>query len=260
MERFDWDRWYASVGGRTIKIPEVEHYRDLIIREQYPKIKGQTAKEQVEFKDESLASNTIKNKAKELGADITGICRLQPEDIYSGAEAPEPNLVVLGQRMTSEVIKTAPSPLAAIECMKVYYTLGAIVVTLAIYIRNLGYSTTVQHPLDKSDLFLLPAALRAGLGELGRHGSVIHPELGPCFRLGAISTGLPIKADKPMDVGINKFCDKCSVCRKKCPAGAIPEKRDSDGIYQVSTDKCFPVFAQQYYCSVCLAVCAYKRR
>jgi len=150
----------------------------------------------------------------------------------------------------------------------VYYTLGETVIKLAAYIRSLGYPCKIEHPIGDSDLLHIPIGLKAGFGELGRHGSIIHPKLGPMFRMGSVITSLDLATDKPIDAGIADFCDKCKACRIYCPAKAIPDHRNpkagKDHLgydrYVVDTGKCFPYFAKNNYCSICLPVCVYNHK
>jgi epoxyqueuosine reductase len=142
------------------------------------------------------------------------------------------------------------------------------VIALADEIRALGYACTVEHPIGDSDVLHVPLALKAGFGELGRHGSIIHPKMGPLFRLGSVITDMPLAIDAPIDAGIAKFCDTCKACRIYCPADAIPDERSSEAgkdhlgndRYMVDTGRCFPYFATDHYCSACLAVCVYNHK
>ena len=161
-----------------------------------------------------------------------------------------------------------PSREAAIECLRIYFTLGEVVIRLASYIRSLGYPCRVEHPIGDSDLLHIPIGLKAGFGELGRHGSIIHPRLGPLFRMGSVATSLPLAIDRPIDAGIARFCDTCLACRKYCPANAIPDERSPEAgkdhlgydRYVVDTGRCFPYFAAHSYCSICLPVCVYHHK
>ncbi|NJK31703.1 MAG: hypothetical protein HC927_04400, partial [Deltaproteobacteria bacterium] len=69
------------------------------------------------------------------------------------------------------------------------------VIRLADYIRSLGYACKVEHPIGDTDLLHVPIALKAGFGELGRHGSIIHPKLGPLFRMGSVLTSLELATE-----------------------------------------------------------------
>jgi epoxyqueuosine reductase QueG len=164
--------------------------------------------------------------------------------------------------------QVVPSRESAIECLRVYHTLGETVIKLAAYLRSIGYACKIEHPIGDSDLLHIPIGLKAGFGELGRHGSIINPKLGPLFRMGSVATSIPLAIDHPIDAGIAKFCDACRACRKFCPPHAIPDERsphagkDHLGYdrYVVDTGRCFPYFAKYSYCSICLPVCAYNHK
>lgn len=224
--------------------------------------------QQTVFESAAKASEAVKQKAFALGADEVGIAEIQPSDIYKGREVNEKYAIVVGQRMLWRNFQEVPSQESAIECLRVYFSLGEIVIALAEYIRSLGYACTVEHPIGDSDVLHIPLALKAGFGELGRHGSIIHPKMGPLFRLGSVITDMPLAIDQPIDAGIAAFCDNCKACRIYCPAKAIPDERSVEGgkdhlgnyRYKVDTGKCFPYFAKHNYCSICLPVCVYHHK
>lgn len=265
---FLWERWYESIGGRHIRIAEVESYLKKIYEDQYKRFDGEPAAEKHIFSSPSEASQHIKSKALEFGADITGICEIEPSDIYKGRTVTEKYAVAVGQRMRWREFQVVPSRESAIECLRVYYTLGETVIRLAQYVRSLGYTCKIEHPIGDSDLLHIPIGLKAGFGELGRHGSIIHPEIGPLFRMGSVITSIPFETDKPIDAGIAAFCDTCKACRIYCPAKAIPDERSTaagkDHLgnyrYMIDTGKCFPYFATHNYCSICLPVCVYNHK
>jgi epoxyqueuosine reductase QueG len=66
----------------------------------------------------------------------------------------------------------------------------------------------------------IPYAIKAGLGEYGRHGLVITPEFGPRVRFGKIFTDMPLAHDVPLRFGVTEFCEACNLCAKACPAAA----------------------------------------
>jgi epoxyqueuosine reductase QueG len=265
---FHWDEWYESVGGRSINIPEVTALRVRIEKEQYPRFDGPVASSQHKFSSPGEAATHIKEKAIEFGADIVGVCEIEPNDIYRGKSVTEKFAIAVGQRMRWKEFQVVPSKESAIECMRIYHSLGESVVLLAEYIRSLGYPCRVEHPIGDSNILHLPIGLKAGFGELGRHGSIIHPKLGPLFRMGSVITNLEMAIDHPIDAGIAKFCDNCRACRIYCPADAVPDERDPNGgkdhlgndRYVVDTGRCFPYFAKYNYCSICLPVCVYNHK
>jgi len=265
---FAWDEWYAAVGGRTIRIDEVTEILRRIHDEQYPRFDGPVAETARRFESPAAAAAEIKGAALALGADIAGICEIEASDVYRGRTVAEKYAVAVGQRMRWREFQVVPSRESAIECLRVYFTLGETVIALAAHIRGLGYACRVEHPIGDSDILHIPIGLKAGFGELGRHGSIIHPTLGPLFRMGSVITSMPLAIDAPIDAGIAKFCDTCRACRKYCPADAIPDERSAGhGVdhlgnprYVVDTGRCFPYFATHSYCSICLPVCVYNHK
>lgn len=265
---FAWDDWYAAVGGRSIRIADVDEYLRRIREEQEPRFDGAIATDRTLFDSPEEAARHLKDRARAFGADIVGVCRIEPSDVYRGRTVPHTFAIAVGQRMRWREFQVVPSHASAVECLRVYFTLGETVIQLAAYIRSLGYACTVEHPIGDSDLLHIPIGLKAGFGELGRHGSIIHPELGPLFRMGSVATSLPLAVDHPIDAGIAAFCDRCRACRKFCPADAIPDERTpAAGVdhlgyarYIVDTGRCFPYFARHQYCSICLPVCAFHHK
>jgi ferredoxin len=265
---FHWDEWYSAIGGRQINITEVEDILHQIKAYQYPRFKGEVNAKKTVFSSAALASAAVKQKAFELGADEVGMAEIEPSDIYKGREVKEKYAIVVAQRMLWRNFQEVPSHDSAVECLRIYFSLGEVVIQLADYIRSLGYPCVVEHPIGDSDVLHVPLALKAGFGELGRHGSIIHPRMGPLFRLGSVITDMPLQIDFPIDAGIAVFCDNCRACCIYCPAKAIPDNRSPEAgkdhlgndRYMVDTGKCFPYFATHNYCSACLPVCVYHHK
>lgn len=265
---FSWEDWYAGVGGRNNSLPEVTDYLHKIYHEQFPRFHGTVAENKKVFASPKAASLHLKEKAKEFGADLVGICEIEPSDLYKGRSIDEKYAIAIGGRMRYRAFQKVPSKEAAIECMRIYHHLGEVIIKFAEYIRSLGYSCEIEHPIGDSNLLHIPIALKAGFGELGRHGSIINPELGPLFRLGSVATSIPMQIDYPIDAGIAAFCDKCKACRIYCPADAVPDERSKtagkdhlgNDKYKIDTGKCFPYFRDHYYCSACLPVCVYNHK
>ncbi len=265
---FAWDEWYNGLGGRSINIPEIDELLYKIYHEQFPRFDGEVSEVKTRFSSKDEAAEMLKAKAKEFGADIVGICEIEPQDVYRGREITEKYAIAVGARMRYREFQVVPSERSAIECVRIYHQLGETVIALATYIRSLGYQCEIEHPIGDSNLLHIPIGLKAGFGELGRHGSIIHPELGPLFRMGSVATSIPMSIDQPIDAGIAAFCDKCRACRIYCPADAIPDERSPEAgkndigkdRYVVDTGKCFPYFKKHNYCSACLPVCVYNHK
>src|SRR5688500_673964 len=159
---FGWEEWYAGIGGRKINITEVNHYLKLIHGEQITRFGGPVAKARTIFASSDEASAHVKAKALEFGADIVGICEIEPSDLYRGRTITERYAIAVGARMRYREFQTVPSRESAIECMRVYHSLGEVVIKLAEHIRAIGYSCEIEHPLGDSNLLHIPIGLKAG--------------------------------------------------------------------------------------------------
>ena len=91
--------------------------------------------------------------------------------------------------MDSGLIRTVPSALAGAATGLGYAHDVMVLLSVSQYIRNLGYSAV---PTMNDTALAIPYAIKAGLGEYGRHGLVITPEFGPRVRFGKIFTDLPL--------------------------------------------------------------------
>ena len=152
-----------------------------------------------------------------------------------------------------------------------YSMLRFISAKLETFIKKIGYSARSHTPPTSYDLVLPPLAIDAGLGEQGRNGVLITPELGANTRLAAVSTDMPLDPDKPVDLGIKRFCDKCKICAEECPSKAISFDNAPEKVirgfkrWNINSDKCFTVWNQvatssPQGCRICLSVCPYSRK
>jgi ferredoxin len=105
-------------------------------------------------------------------------------------------------------------------------------------------------------------AVEAGLGQLGVNGQLLTPLAGSRVRIALITTDADLVHDHPVDYGINGICDRCQVCVRRCPSGAIPAARKPyRGVVKAKLNltRCFPVVAQVHGCSICMKVCPVQR-
>jgi reductive dehalogenase len=138
---------------------------------------------------------------------------------------------------------------------------------LASFIRQLGYAARPHTPGAEYDLIVPPIAIDAGLGEQGRHGILITPELGSNFRPAVVTTNLPLKPDKPIAFGVKDFCKTCKICAEQCPSGAITfgDMEEDRGFrrWQINVPKCYNSWFSNLGnigCRICVAVCPYSRK
>lgn len=217
--------------------------------------------ERTEITDIAAITEEIKRMARDMGADVVGIAEYDIRFAFTQAGEPTDKFVIVfGIGMSFDTMADI-GPRSQDEVHRVYYRLDDIGVRLAQQIAAYGYPATMQP--NEGDIPLPALACLAGLGELGKHGSLISPELGSSFRLGAVTTQMPLKADGPKDFGIDEVCTKCGVCTRFCPGDAIkPEKQTINGIlrWHVDTPACEPYFHKLYGCKICLMVCPLNSR
>ena len=208
----------------------------------------------------------IKRFALENEADLVGIARMDPLFVYEGYEIEDPWVIVVGVEMDHAELSQAPASLenitAGLVVGKAYNRAARAVAHLRNYILSTGYSAQSWPGPSASALSMMPAAIEAGLGTLGKHGSLINEKYGSSFRLAAVTTEMPLIADAPKDIGAEDFCLSCQVCTNACPPQAISdEKKMVRGVekYYVDFDKCIPYFGETFGCGICIAVCPWSR-
>ncbi len=111
------------------------------------------------------------------------------------------------------------------------------------------------------------AAQLAGLGWIGKSGSLITREFGPRIRLVTVLTDAPLCPNQPVDSAA-KNCGKCQLCIESCPAQAL---KGVGGVSPIGSAASFdPQLCDEYQnrvrsqfgkrvCGVCLAVCPFGK-
>lgn len=162
-----------------------------------------------------------------------------------------------------EFLKTGGTPVSDFEIGRVYALSALVAVQVAAYIRALGWSARAHH-MRNYGVLVVPVAVDAGLGELGRCGYLIHPRLGANLRLACVTTDLPLALDPPVDLGVQDFCSKCLKCATTCPSGAIPkgDKVVVRGVrkWQIDPEKCLLYWGHLgSACAICQTVCPWSK-
>jgi len=231
--------------------------------------------------DPAGTSRDIKKIARLFGADDVGICEYDERWVYSqkynrieqggrpvDIDSSMTHVIVILTAMDTELTDRVPSALAATATGMGYTHDAVTLMSLAQYIRNLGYQA---HASMNDTALSIPLAVQAGLGEYGRHGLLINEKFGPRVRIGKIFTDIPLVPDQPRQFGVKAFCDICNACAAACPPKAItfnepkrdaPNRSSFDTIRKWTTDaeKCFKFWTtQNTECSICIRVCPYNR-
>lgn len=227
------------------------------------------------------AAAEIKYVAKCFGADLVGITDHDERWVYvrkfsdmSKTERPQEipeglnHVIVTAQAMDYDLIRTVPSALSGAATGLGYSHDALVVLSIAQYIRNLGYNAVASM---NDTALAIPLAIKAGLGEYGRNGLLITKEFGPRIRLGKIFTDMPLAHDQPIHFGVREFCEECRRCADSCPVKAISfgapsaERYNQSNIkgvkkWSVDGEKCFGYWtAQNSDCSICIRVCPYNK-
>jgi epoxyqueuosine reductase QueG len=233
----------------------MKHWTDLA-----PLRDGPVNPKRVEVKDRASMADEIKRRARAAGADDVGMTALRPEFIELGVDLPHKNVIAV--ICYEDYGKTLEGPDAVdLEAMTVYARCADVATELARQIREeFGYPALAHHN-GSFQIQAIPVFHAVGFGELGRHGSLIHPVLGANFRPGFVTTDLPLEYDLPLKFGVQDYCMSCNLCRNNCPGDAIPDDYIvTDGVKRWLTDieKCYPISRfRETYCHICVDVCPY---
>jgi reductive dehalogenase len=238
----------------------------------HPEFKGQ----RVEMSPQA-ASKRVKGYTLNIGAKLVGITEINPLWLYSNRgeifrenwedwgkaiDVHHKYAVVFATEMAFELVGTAPHTPTTIASMSNYAEDAFIATQLAAYIANLGYSTTANH-LRHYDTLLVPLAVDAGLGEVGRLGYLMTKDYGPRIRLSAVTTDLPLVADRPVDIGVEDFCKICKKCANCCPSNSIPldDQTEVNGTlrWKLNAETCFDYWGKVGTdCNICMRVCPWS--
>ncbi len=233
---------------------------------------GPVDEEPVSIKPEHITT-FIKNWAKKLGAISCGITELQPYHLYShagkGQEYGMPinkthkYAIAFTFEMDKEMMDTAPHGPTTIESADQYLKAGSVATQVASFIRNLGYPARAH--IDGNYRVVCPLVARdAGLGEIGRMGLLMTPQLGPRVRISVVTTDIPVVTNSyRLSNYMLDFCEKCKKCAFVCPSNAISflSRGTINGVkrWQINSESCFT-----YWCIVgtdcgkCVKVCPFS--
>jgi epoxyqueuosine reductase QueG len=193
--------------------------------------------------------------------EMTGVTQLKPEWVFDHETTHLPTVVMLGVQHDYEELKHVPDLQGGKDVTRQYLRAAVASKKVAAWLRQAGYEAEAITGPMTGKIAMIPPALACGFGELGKHGSIINPEFGSAFRLGAVLTNAPLASTPPREFGIDDFCSRCRVCENACPPEAIaPVKQMVRGVekWYVDFDKCIPFFAETSGCAICIAVCPWS--
>jgi reductive dehalogenase len=183
-------------------------------------------------RDPQVLARHIKAVGYFLKADIMGTCRVPKSAYYSHDKQGNPiearyeNAIVIVMRKEWNAMRasTGTDWMGDPISFQAYQHLGLVAETMANYVRRLGWDASAQYGpsfLNRYSVLMPPLLLVAGIGEVSRVGIILNPFLGLGFKAAAVLTDMPIIPDKPIDFGLQSFCERCGICAENCPSNAI---------------------------------------
>jgi len=216
----------------------------------------------------------IRALGKYYGAVDVGFTELKPYHWYShsGRHADQwgevirpvhPRGVVIVVAMDISMMQRSPSLPVLLESSRQYVESAKIANVVTQYLRILGHDARA-HTDANYQLMCVPAAVSAGLGELGRMGIFMHRVHGPCVRLAVVSTNAPLPAAGPRNFHMADFCRICKKCAENCPSRAIPMDKEpvSRGFrhWSIRQERCYALWKKiGTDCGFCIRVCPYTK-
>ncbi|RPI74581.1 MAG: epoxyqueuosine reductase [Desulfobacteraceae bacterium] len=223
----------------------------------------------------------IKDKIKELGADLVGVADteplkgeyLNPPDLLE----PFPRAVSIGLEIPKAVLATIqdrPTPLYKSAYQTANQILDMIASKTALMLQRDGYESLpipASQVLDTQKwlgaISHKAIARLAGLGWQGKNLLLITPQFGSRIRLATILTSAPLVND----TSIRNRCGSCTRCQEACPAQAIKGVGTRDH-YQdreeaFFLDRCAEKLVRDFsvlpeigteICGICIKVCPFS--
>jgi len=228
--------------------------------------------------DPRVLSRHIKRLGYFLQADVVGICRLPKSAVYTHDFGGEPvdtlyrNAIVLVMRKEYRSVQASTGtdwfgdPLS----FQAYLRLGVAAEVMTSYIKRLGYPASPQSNIGQGkpgyQVVIPPLLLWSGIGEVSRLGVILNPFLGLSYKAAAVLTDMPLEADKPVDFGLQDFCQHCMICADACPVDAIStgDKAIYNGYetWKVNERRCatFSVTNKRgSICNTCVKACPWTK-
>lgn len=190
-----------------------------------------------------ISKENIKDYSRSLGMDLCGISSVDrlktspegrhPCDILPGCKS----IIVVGVGLLDGVIQANFRAFedGRSELKGIYGTYGYTMLpnfeltyacyAIARYIENntdeVATPCSTGPMTNGMQLSIRHAAVAAGLGQFGYMSIVLTPEYGPRNRFGVILTTLELEPDPMYDGPPLCVPEKCGICAKVCPTGAI---------------------------------------
>ncbi|MDF2565814.1 MAG: hypothetical protein K0Q53_2218, partial [Massilibacillus sp.] len=211
----------------------------------------------------------------ELGADLCGIASVErfadapagfhPTDIFKECKS----VIVIAVRMPISMFASSSQGIYTFAHFRVFDKLNSITFNLTEKLEKCEISAVpvpASEPYEYWDesrrhgqgiLSLKHAAVRAGLGSMGKNTLLVNTQFGNMILLGAVLSSKEFEPDKMAN---DQACiPGCRICLDNCPASAL----DGNTIEQ---SKCRSVCGKTtegggfvYSCNLCRTLCPHKQ-
>jgi len=213
--------------------------------------------------------NDIINILRNFGDVIYGFA-------YVGDIAPNkirhlPYAITIGLPLSPPIVNNivdGPNQAYYDEYLSLNDRLDLITEQLKIEIEESGYQAHAIPSSKRTDFVNISgefphkaAAVRGGLGWIGKSSLLITRKYGPRVRLSTLFTDAPLQTN---DILEKNHCGKCKKCVDACPASAIVGNLWSDGVPReslIDVQRCdiwkinkYPQF-HGHVCGICVAIC-----
>lgn len=171
--------------------------------------------------------------------------------------------IVLAAPLEKNYVNRSPFAEVQMATMKGYSDTSAVAAQVSLYIKNLGHEACTDDFLEYHSP-MVPLALAAGIGQLGRSNLVVNPVYGNRMKMGAVLTNIPLIADEPLDFGLTEFCKLCGKCARNCPAKAISQAEplvSGDMEYWPHNEAgCMKMWMKvETDCGICMSSCPFSQ-
>ncbi|MCR4434940.1 MAG: 4Fe-4S double cluster binding domain-containing protein [Clostridiales bacterium] len=224
-----------------------------------------------------LSAQDIQDKLKDWGASFVGFSDVGgklPPDLRSLRYA-----ITVGVRLSNFIvdgITDRPTYTYFHHYRAVNALIDQITLRGMLLLQDWGYSGVAvpasQTVRDAAESYsgIFPhktAAVKAGLGWIGKSGLFISSEFGPRVRLGTILTDFKLPVEAVETAG---GCGECRLCVESCPAAALTGSPWREGCRRseiVDAKACSDYMNEKFkhigrgaVCGICMKVCPYGAR
>lgn len=225
-----------------------------------------------------LLVSEVKKHALSVGGDMVGIATAdslskapgyKPTDLLPTAKS----VIMIGKRALKGFIEPGKGRSVSWGMIHLNHKLNEICYEVSKFIEDRGHKALpvffIYETFLKPDtpnfnavittkwLAYVPAAVQAGLGEVGFNHLLLTPEYGPLVRLTAVLTDAQFTPD-PKTKG--DLCPgiSCNLCAEACPVGAI----SADGVDRTKCHNYNDAYQEVLgysYCAMCIKACPVGR-